>query len=263
MHIDHHSPGSFCWYELSTTDQSAAKEFYASLFAWQPDDIPTCPGEFYTIFKIDGRDAAAAQTMHHEQRVRGVPPNWLIYVAVHDVDASATRAAAAGATIVAPPFDLGKSGRMMVLNDPTGATLALWEPRNHHGTGVAQEPGTGVWADLSSPDPGRAIRFYHELFGWQVVAGKDMRPASPDDYGHIVNGGEFIGGVMPAAHVPKGAAPNWLVYFSVSNCADVVARTRASGGTIVMPVMTMEGARKYAVLRDPQGATFGVVESLR
>lgn len=263
MHIHQHSTGSFCWYELATTDQAAAKMFYASLFGWKPDDMPIGPAEFYTIFKLDGRDAAAAHTLRPEQRAQGVTPNWLLYVSVQSVDESATRVAAAGGALVSPPFDVGESGRMAVVNDPTGATLALWQPRNHHGTGVGQEPGTGVWADLNSPDPSRASRFYHELFGWQIVAGKDMRPASSNDYGHIVNHGDFIGGVTPAAHVPKGTPPHWLVYFSTSNCEDVVAKATQSGGKVLMPPMTMEGVRKYAVLGDAQGAQFGVVESLR
>jgi predicted enzyme related to lactoylglutathione lyase len=50
-HIDKHSAGSFCWIELATTDQNAAKDFYSSLFGWSPQDNPIGPSEFYTVFK--------------------------------------------------------------------------------------------------------------------------------------------------------------------------------------------------------------------
>ena len=85
-HIDSHPPGSFCWLELATTDQAAAKSFYSSLFGWTPSDRPMGPGEVYTIFKLDGRYAAAAYTMYPEQRAQGIPPNWTLYISVANAD---------------------------------------------------------------------------------------------------------------------------------------------------------------------------------
>lgn len=58
--VEKHSPGSFCWFELGTGDQEAAKKFYRSLFSWDYSDFPMGPAESYTIFKVQGRDAAAA-----------------------------------------------------------------------------------------------------------------------------------------------------------------------------------------------------------
>ena len=260
MHVHHHAPGSFCWFELSTTDQTQAKAFYTSLFGWQPDDQPVGPSDVYTIFKVDGRDAAAACTLRPDQRAQGVPPSWLLYISVENADASAKRATDAGGNVLAQPFDVMESGRMAVVADPTGATFAIWEPRNHHGTGIVQANGTGVWADLNTPDPVRAGRFYHALFDWKIVAGKTMAPAGPHDYGHIVNGEEFIGGVAPAAHQPKGTPPHWLIYFSVADCDAIAAKAKAAGGAILMPPMTAGEVRKFAVLADPQGAAFAIVE---
>ena len=77
-HIDSHPPGSFCWIELATLDQFAAKSFYSALFGWTPFDTPMGPGEVYTIFRLEGRDAAAAYTMRPEQRSLGIPPNWML-----------------------------------------------------------------------------------------------------------------------------------------------------------------------------------------
>ncbi|HEX9110665.1 MAG TPA: hypothetical protein VF845_04255, partial [Terriglobales bacterium] len=68
--IDRHTPGSFCWIELNTTDQSAAKKFYGSLFGWDPQDSPMGPNEFYTTFNLEGRAAAAGFTMRPEQRAQ-------------------------------------------------------------------------------------------------------------------------------------------------------------------------------------------------
>src|SRR5260370_10963800 len=56
--IDKHAPGDFCWIELATTDQNAAKSFYGTLFGWAVNDSPMGPNDFYSMFQIDGRQAA-------------------------------------------------------------------------------------------------------------------------------------------------------------------------------------------------------------
>jgi predicted enzyme related to lactoylglutathione lyase len=128
MNIDRHKPGAFCWFELATTDQRAAKEFYQALFGWESSDSPIGPDEIYTIFKMHGRDVGAAYTMRADQQAQGVPPNWGIYIAVDSADTAAERAQALGATILAPPFDVGDHGRMCVMQDPTGAVFSIWQP---------------------------------------------------------------------------------------------------------------------------------------
>jgi hypothetical protein len=263
MHVNHHTPGSFCWFELATTDQSRAKAFYTALLGWEVSDTPIGPTELYTIFKKEGRDAAAAYTLRPEQRAQGVPPNWLIYITVQDVDALTKRVPAAHGTVLAEPFDVMESGRMAMVADPTGATFAMWEPRNHHGTGIVHANGTAVWADLNTPNPAKAASFYRDLFGWKIVAGKNMAPVGPNDYGHIVNGDEFIGGIPPTSDLPPGVPAHWLIYFAVPDCDAAAASTRTAGGAVLMPPMTMKEVRKFAVLSDPQGAAFAVVETLK
>jgi hypothetical protein len=77
--IDTHPPGAFCWLELSTSDQNAAKSFYGSLFGWTPKDFPMGPNDFYTMFQLEERNTGAACTMRPEQRAQGTPPHWMIY----------------------------------------------------------------------------------------------------------------------------------------------------------------------------------------
>jgi predicted enzyme related to lactoylglutathione lyase len=263
MHIDAHAPGSFCWFELATTDQQDAKDFYTNLFGWEFNDTPIGPSETYTTFLIENRAVAAAYTMRDEQRQQDMPPMWLPYISVASADESAEAAARAGGTVKAPPFDVMDLGRMAVISDPTGATFALWQAKSNPGTGIKHANGTVVWADLNTSDPARAAEFYRTLFGWQILAGKDKGPAGPDDYGHIVNGEEFIGGVLPHGAHPAGVPPHWLIYFGVPDCDGAVAETIGEHGRVLVNVKTMEGTRKYAVLTDPQGAAFAVVQSLR
>src|SRR6476619_1308500 len=148
--IDRHEPGSFCWIELGTTDQNAAKSFYTSLFGWSVNDFPMGPGQFYSMFNLEGRNCGAAYTLD-PKNMPGVPPNWALYVAVDSADDAATKATAAGGNILGGPFDVADYGRMAVLQDPTGAVFCVWQPKTHKGTGIEHVPGTLSWADLSTP----------------------------------------------------------------------------------------------------------------
>jgi predicted enzyme related to lactoylglutathione lyase len=258
MNIDRHTPGTFCWFELATTDQGAAKDFYQRLFGWESSDSPISANEVYTMFTLNGRDVAAAYTMRPEQQSQGVPPNWGLYVAVENADRTAERAAQLGATILAGPFDVGEHGRMSVLQDPTGAVFSIWQPNKHAGTGVSGEPHSVSWADLNTRDQAAAGGFYSELFGWQMTTGKDMTPATPGTYYHIVNGSDFIGGVPPPEHLNPHAPPHWMIYFAVADCPAATARARTLGAAVFVDSMSIGNEGWFSVLQDPQGAVFAL-----
>jgi predicted enzyme related to lactoylglutathione lyase len=256
-HIDKHSAGSFCWIELATTDQEAAKDFYSSLFGWSPQDSPIGPSEFYTIFKLDGRDAAAGYTLRADQRAQGVPPNWMIYIAVDSADQTAAKAKQLGGTVVMPPFDVMDLGRMAVIQDPTGAHFCVWQAAKNTGIGIAHVAGTLCWADLSTPDAKRASEFYSGLFGWQIMADEKDKSG----YLHIKNGEHFIGGVPPSAHRQPGVPPHWLPYFWVDYVDASAATAKQLGARLYVDPMTIENVGRMAVIADPQGAVFAIFNS--
>src|SRR6476619_7189734 len=103
--IDRHEPGSFCWIELGTTDQNGAKKFYTSLFGWSVNDFPMGPGQFYSMFQLEGRNTGAAYTLD-AKNMPGVPPNWTLYIASANADESAAKATAAGGALLGGPFDV-------------------------------------------------------------------------------------------------------------------------------------------------------------
>lgn len=255
-HIDHHPNGSFCWIELSTSDQAAAKTFYESLFGWTPNDMPMGPGEFYTIFRIEGRDAAAGYTLRKEQVAQHVPPNWILYIQVENVDASAAKVSQLGGTVVVAPFDVFDAGRMAVIADPTGAHFCLWQPNRSKGTGIAHVPGTLCWADLSTPDPKRAGEFYAKLLEWQIL--DDEKGTG---YLHIKNGEHFIGGIPPTKTRPPGVPAHWLPYFWVDDVDASAAKAKQLGANVCLPPTSLEDVGRLAVIADPQGAVFAIFKS--
>jgi uncharacterized protein len=253
--IDKFPIGSFCWLELATTDQNAAKKFYSNLFGWTSADMPMGPGAVYTLFKIGNRDAGtAAYTLRAEQK--GTPPNWAIYIAVENVDVTAKRAAELGGKLCLEPFDVFDMGRMAVVQDPTGATFCLWQAKQK-ANAVTEVDGTLCWADLNTSDPDKAIKFYSSLLGWKF----EKSEHDSSGYLHIKNGEQFIGGLPPAKHRPPGP-PHWIAYIQVSNCDAIAAKAKATSAKFHLEPMTMEGVGRFAVIADPQGAAFAIFQAL-
>lgn len=253
--IDRHAPGAFCWFEVATTDQAAAKQFYTSLFGWTVNDFPVGPTGSYSMFDLQGQSVAAAYTLTPEQRSKGVPPHWMPYIAVNSADKTAARASESGGKLLVAPFDVFSFGRMAVLADPTRAMFSIWEPQQHPGVGITGVEGTVCWADLSTSDVETASKFYTALFGWEISGGDD-----PSGYLHIKNGPEFIGGVPPAAMRNPQAPPHWMLYFFVSDCDASTAKAEQLGARPLMPSRTVEHVGRMSIVNDPQGALFALFQ---
>ena len=181
--VTKHEPGTFCWVELATTDSDAAKRFYTRLFDWTFVDEQVERDMVYTRLQKTGKDVGALYRIRSDQQ--GMPPNWMSYVSVDSADEIAARAKEVGGKVVMGPFDVMEHGRMAVLQDPTGAMFSIWQPREHIGVELVNEPGTLTWNELHTNDTEKAARLYTELFGWTTKPGgdyiefhrKDGRPA--------------------------------------------------------------------------------------
>lgn len=253
--IEQHAAGNFVWLELATSDQSAAKSFYSSLFGWETKEFPMGPDAVYTMFLLNGRDAAGAFQLSEQER--GIPPHWQLYVCVHSADDSANRAAKLGAKLIHPGLDIPNVGRMAVFEDPTGAMLSVFQPGPHRGMGIVSEPGAFCWADLQTRDRDAAIRFYAALFGWQFLPGKDK---DLNGYLHIRNGEQYIGGLPEPRTLPPHVPPHWLPYIQTTDCAATTARATELGARTLVPPMTIEGQLHFSVIADPQGAAFALFQ---
>jgi predicted enzyme related to lactoylglutathione lyase len=122
--------GSFCWNELSTTDDAAAIKFYTELLGWEikSSEAVACEGSeappmVYNEIVVAGKHVGGIFKMGTE--FGEIPSHWMAYVAVEDVDAKAAQVSELGGTIRVPPMDIPNTGRFCVVNDPTGATIAL------------------------------------------------------------------------------------------------------------------------------------------
>ncbi|MCM3877257.1 MAG: VOC family protein [Thermoanaerobaculia bacterium] len=250
--VTSHAPGEFCWVELGTTDQNAAKGFYGKLFDWTFRDDAMGPGEVYTTFLLKGQPVAAGFKLDPKQHP-GVPPHWMPYVATADADATARRAGELGGNVKLGPFDVMDFGRMAVLTDPSGAAFSVWQAKTHRGIGIHNEPGAFCWGQLNTSDMAKAEAFYTALFGWAAKTGSDDTMT----YTEWVLGGIPIGGMMA---LPEGvpAPPHWLAYFAVADCDATAVRAASLGATTCVPPTDIPGTGRFAVFADPQGATFAI-----
>ena len=114
----------FVHVELNTTDVGKAKTFYGGLFNWTLEDMPM-PGGSYTMVKVG--EGTGGGIMKHP--VPGAPSAWLAYVLVDDVAASTKKAKSLGATVMKDATEVMGMGSFSVLIDPTGAAIALWQPK--------------------------------------------------------------------------------------------------------------------------------------
>lgn len=258
--INAHSPGLPCWFELSTSDQNGAKDFYGTLFGWTIADSPIGPDAVYTMFQIDGLDVGACCTLQPEQAAHGVPPNWAVYISVDDADATAGKVTRAGGSVVAPPFDVMDLGRMAVLQDPAGAVFSIWQPKANIGTRLTGVMNTVGWIELTTKDEAGAAKFYSDVFGWKVTNGKGA-PVGPDDYGHIEHNGVPIGGIPPGSMRDPNAPPNWMIYVEVADVAAMTEQALSLGASVCVGPMDIGENGRVSVLSDPQGACFALHQS--
>lgn len=116
----------FCWVDLATSDEGAAKSFYGRLFGWTVRDRSAGAGRFST-FTQDHAAVASLYQLTRAQIEHGVPSHWTPYVSVADIDAAAARVPGLGGQVVVAPFDVTGMARVSLIADPAGALIGLWE----------------------------------------------------------------------------------------------------------------------------------------
>lgn len=254
--FNEYKPGTFCWVDLGTTDAEAAKKFYSELFGWSIVEMPSPTGS-YTMFQVRGKNVAALYPLGQEQLDQGVPSHWMSYVSVEDTDEIAEKAASAGGTVLAGPFDIMEHGRMVLLQDPTGAHVSAWQPKQHIGAQLANEPGAFSWNELATKDTGKAAAFYSQLFGWTT---NSQEMPSGITYTTFLNGEQYNAGMMQITEDWGDVPPNWMVYFAVESCDSVTEASQSLGGNTIMPPTDIPDMGRFSVLQDPQGAAFAIME---
>jgi uncharacterized protein len=247
-----HPAGNFCWFELTTSDQKAATEFYTKLFGWNHvDNILPDDAGVYTTLRLGDKEVGALYQPGPQQPP--IPPNWSAYVAVDSADKAAAKAAELGGEVVLPAFDVMEHGRMAGIKDPTGAILFVWEPKVHLGADLVNSVGAACWVELMTRDAASAKAFYTSLFGWSTKESDFMA------YTEWMNVGQPIGGMLRMEGAEfEGVPPHWMIYFMVEDCDATTEKAQSLGGEIHVPPTDIPKTGRFSVIQDPQGVAFSV-----
>ncbi|MCP4358165.1 MAG: VOC family protein [Chloroflexi bacterium] len=251
--VKEYPDGLFNWVDLATTDMAGAKAFYSGLFGWEAEDLPTDVGAPYTMFKIEGHNVAGMSAMPPEMQAQGIPPIWSSYIKHNNADEIAAKAETAGATIMMPPMDVMDAGRMMFAQDPTGAMFGVWQPNNHIGAQLVNQPNTLVWNELNTRDAETSKAFYETVFGWTTES-------DPNGYGMFQNNGRTQAGLLTMDESFGDMPTTWMVYFFVEDVNAASAKVKELGGNIVVPATPAGELGHFSVVQDPQGGTFTIMQ---
>ena len=248
-----YEPGTPSWVDLGSPDPAAAAAFYRGLFGWditEPGPVEETGG--YMMASLRGKNVAGLGPQQNPD----APPYWTTYITVADVEKTAALASENGGAVLAEPFDVLDAGRMAVLLDSVGAAVSIWQPINHIGAQVVNEPGAFCWNELNVRDPDAAKAFYGALFGWEAVTD----PAAAGAYFEWKLGGKTIGGMLPMNDEwPAEMPTHWMVYFATDDTDATAAKATELGGSVAVPPTDIAPGR-FAVLHDPQGALFSVIK---
>lgn len=252
--VTEYAPGIFNWIDLGTTDVEGACKFYGAMFGWtfEQSGDDTHP---YWLGRLEGQDVCGLYSQMPEQRQQGIPPNWLNYVSCGNAGDTTALVEKNGGQVLMGPMDVMDHGRMSVLMDPTGAVFAIWQALKHCGSGIVGDPGAPCWNELMTNDTGKAGAFYSAVFGW----GRNPMAMPGMEYTIFTEGEAQRAGMMPILPEMGPVPPNWMVYFAVANCDAACEKAVQLGGTICQPGMDVPNVGRMAVLMDPQGAAFSII----
>jgi len=251
--VTNYPDGVFNWVDLSTSDVDEAKTFYAALFGWGFDDVPTGQSSTYTMCQIEGKNVAGMGSLSPEMIAQGVPPFWSSYVKHDDVDSVAAKITAAGGNLMFPPMDVMDTGRMVMASDPAGAVFGVWQPRQHIGAQLVNIPNTLTWNELQTRELDTAKEFYAAAFGWTYEVDQN-------DYVVAIAGDRPQAGMMKIDESWGPVPNNWSAYFLVEDVEAAAAKVGELGGTVMVPPFDAGEVGRFAVIQDPQGAVSTVIE---
>jgi hypothetical protein len=119
--------GMIGWFDLTVPDATRVREFYQQVVGWHSQAVDMGGYEDFSMIPPGGKDAVAG-ICHARGSNADMPPSWLPYINVANLDESLAQCSVLGGEAVTQVRDMGSYGRMCVIRDPAGAVVALMEP---------------------------------------------------------------------------------------------------------------------------------------
>ena len=220
------------------------------------------PGKYLQARLGGGLVAAVGSQME------SAPAAWNTYIWVENADETAAKVREAGGSVLSEPIDIFDSGRMAFFADPEGAAFGVWQPNQHRGAAVVNEPGSLNFNGLHTRDLEGAKAFYGAVFGWEALPmgmwalpayGDHLEALNPGTRARTkeMGGPDALRGGRRGRHRDPGRQRR-RTGTSRSGSPTPTRSPRSAaelGGTVLVPPFDAPWIRG-TVIRDPQGATF-------
>ena len=249
-----HHVGKMIFTQLVTPDLAAAEHFYGALFGWtfQNTQLGTHP---FGAASLDGHVVAGIvqHSLPADDRRRS---SWLTFLSVTDAEAASDAAVRDGAKLLFGPRSVADLGTEAVLSDPQGAVFAILASSSGDPQDFLAESGEWIWSSLLTADPVKDAGFYRSLFGYKLF------DVPGESAGHVILAAETYAraSVNPLPASRPDARPRWLNYVRVDDAAAATAKVQALGGHVLVSPRPDRQGGMIAVVSDPMGAAFGLLE---
>ncbi len=249
-------PGKIVWHDLLTNDPAASKRFYGELFGWQFESVGSFAGmssdTAYTLIRHNGRlIGGMIDTVALNNRTD--ISQWVVVMSVEDVDVAAQSFTDNGGSVLTPPRDLQRRGRIAIVQDPAGALLALLQTKD--GDPVDQQPELGdfLWNELWTVDVDGASKFYSDAAGFETVDwDTDGDEESPANYRILKQGDKPRAGIL--ANPFEDLDPVWVSYLRVESPSAITARVEELGGRVIVEARPRALGGEVAFIAGPSEA---------
>jgi predicted enzyme related to lactoylglutathione lyase len=125
MEVDK-TPGVVTWMDLTVNDADGVRDFYRDVVGWKTMDINMGEYNDYCMMSPSD-DQVRSGICHHRGSNTGIPPVWMMYINVTDLDDRMEKVKQLGGEIVHGPRKMGEKARYCIIRDPAGAYCALYD----------------------------------------------------------------------------------------------------------------------------------------
>ncbi|NLT52149.1 MAG: VOC family protein [Ignavibacteria bacterium] len=247
---------TFGWVEMGAENLDKAKQFYETVFGWTGTIAKSNSPMPYAVMNNNNGVTSGIYQLTEEMKMNKIPPHWLAYIYVNNVNNTLELAVKSGGKIIQPAFDVDRVGRMAVVSDPSGAVLAIWEA-DEKAMEMASGKFAPCWYELGTRDIKICEKFYADVFGWNSRKDNSMGM----EYVIFSVNETMIGGMYQIPEEMKEYPSSWCIYFEVNDFERISGLAVSNGAKIIGQVMEYEKIGKFAYLQDPQGAVFSIIKS--
>jgi predicted enzyme related to lactoylglutathione lyase len=249
-------PGKIIWHDLLTNDPVASQRFYGELFGWEFEGVGLESGlsgnSTYTLIRHNGHLIGG---MIDTKALNGRTDisQWVVLMSVKDIEAATARFEAGGGTVLTPPQDLQRRGRIAVVQDEEGALLALLQTKDGDPADREPEYGDFLWNELWTTDVEKATGFYEGLGGFETADwDTDNDAEAPANYRLLKSGDVPRAGIIKKPLEDLG--PVWVSYLRVRSPAEITARVADLGGRVIVEAQPRNLGGEVAFVAGPSGA---------